>query len=89
MQKDEKTRSRARKRDPRLVIRRRPLATLTDDQMEDAAGGHCPPTREPTCPETCRPTCAATCPATCDAYTCYTCPGPCDSMDVPSCDVGC
>lgn len=85
MQKDEKTRSRAQQRDPRLVLRRRPLATLTDDQMEDAAGGHCPPTRERTCPDTC----ARTCPETC-AHTCDTCPGPCDSIAVPSCaEIGC
>lgn len=79
MQKDEKTRSRARKRDPRLVIRRRPLATLTDDQMEDAAGGHCPPTRERTCP--------ATCPHTCRGDTCYDTCEP--TRDVPSCNIGC
>ncbi len=88
MQKDEKTRSHARKRDPRLVIRRRPLATLTDDQMEDAAGGHhCPPTRERTCPDTCLRTCAATCPHTCRGDTCYDTCEP--TRDVPSCDVGC
>lgn len=88
MQKDEKTRSRARKRDPRLVIRRRPLATLTDDQMEDAAGGHCPPTRERTCPATCPRTCRDTC-----ERTCLSCPGgECTvaTGDEPSCgDIGC
>ena len=66
-----------------LRLRRRPVANLTEDQMEDAAGGHanhtceptCPPTCCPTCPDTCgrgdtcRPTCLNTCPASCD--TCY------------------
>ena len=85
----EKVRSGAQQRDRRLILTRRSVATLTEDQMEDAAGGHCPPTRERTCPDTCERTCDATCPATCDAYTCETCPGPCDSQNVPSCYVGC
>lgn len=57
----------------RLRLTRRPVADLTEKQMEDAVGGHeyCP-TEAPTCPETCgdnqtcgdQATCAGTCPYT-------------------------
>lgn len=51
----------------RLELRRRPIADLSEKQMEDAAGGHqtCEPTCPPTCCPTCPPTCADTCPADC------------------------
>ena len=51
-----------------LRLRKRPIANLTEDQMEEVAGGH-PHTCEPTCP----PTCCPTCPETCN--TCNTCGG--------------
>ena len=53
----------------RLELRRRPVADLSEKQMEGAAGGHPHNTCEPTCP----PTCCPTCPDTCG----NTCPGPC------------
>lgn len=53
-----------------LVLRKRTVASLSDDQLSDAAGGH-PHTCEPTCPRTCcGPTCADTCGYTCRGYTC-------------------
>jgi len=64
----------------RLTLRRRPVADLAEEQMEDVAGGHhCPP-----------PTEADTCPVTCP-FSCCTCPRDCgvDTEDVPSCDIGC
>lgn len=52
----------------RLELRRRPVADLSERQLEDAAGGH--QTCEPTCPQTC----CRTCPNTCDGPTCeHTC----------------
>lgn len=84
----EKVRSGAQQRDRRLILTRRSVATLTDEQMEDVAGGHCPPTRERICPDTCAPTCARTCPSTCAGVTCYGDCGP--TKDQPSCgDIGC
>lgn len=53
-----------------LRLKKRPLVSLTDDQMGDAAGGH--NTCEPTCP----PTCCPTCPRTCDDDTCRGCLDP-------------
>ena len=62
-----------------LRLRKRPVANLTEDQMEDAAGGHPhPATCEPTCPQTCCPTCPNTC-----GHTCH-CPQP--TLDDPTCD---
>ena len=74
-----------------LRLRKRPVANLTEEQMEDAAGGHPHHTCEPTCPRTCCPTCPATCRdhhscaptcvPTCDqscAGTCHTCGEQCD-----------
>lgn len=85
MQKSDKgTRTESRKserKDARLVLRRRPVAELTGDQMEDVVGGHeCPPTHDQTCPATC----PGTCLHTCDDFTCD-----CDTEDVPSCNIGC
>ena len=61
-----------------LRIRRRSVANLTENQMEDAAGGHPhPATCEPTCPATCCPTCPNTCPADCPVdppTVVHTCP---------------
>ena len=37
----------------RLRLTRRPVADLTEKQMEDAVGGHVCPTEEATCPQTC------------------------------------
>ena len=66
-----------------LRIRRRSVANLTENQMEDVAGGHPhPATCEPTCPATCCPTCPRTCG---DGDTCDdSCPDDCfgDSLDV-------
>ena len=55
-----------------LRLRKRPIANLTEDQMEEVAGGH-PHTCDPTCPPTCCRTCHPTCPETCP--TCDTCGG--------------
>lgn len=56
-----------------LVLRRRPVASLDEDQLSDAAGGH-PHTCDPTCPPTCcGDTCQATCDQTCGATCHYTC----------------
>lgn len=63
-----------------LRVTRRPIARLTDEQMEEAAGGHqqpCP-TEADTCPGTCdgNYTCAGY--GTCGGHTCeYTCPEGC------------
>ena len=54
----------ARNENP-LRIRRRSVANLTENQMEDAAGGHPHHTCDPTCPATCCPTCPRTCGNTC------------------------
>ena len=49
-----------------LRLKKRPLVSLTDDQMGDAAGGY-PYTCDPTCPPTCGDgaTCVPTCLPTC------------------------
>lgn len=79
-----------------LRLKKRPLVSLTDAQMGDAAGGHntcdptCPPTCCPTCRDTCRgcpvqtdndPTCGDTLCDTCD----YTCPETCDTCGMYDC----
>ena len=64
----------------RLELRRRPVADLSEKQMEDAAGGHPHNTCEPTCPPTCCPTCPATCGDTCG----NTCPAPCTDPPTPT-----
>ena len=69
----------ARNENP-LRIRRRSVANLTENQMEDAAGGHPHHTCDPTCPATCCPTCPKTC-----GDTCGTCPEPTD-VDCPTID---
>lgn len=60
-----------------LVLRKRTVASLSDDQLSGVAGGH-PHTCEPTCPHTCcGPTCGDTCGDTCRGSDCYdTCYGP-------------
>ena len=60
-----------------LVLRRRSVASLSEDQLSDAAGGH-PHTCEPTCPHTCcGDTCERTCANTCRGPTCrMTCGDP-------------
>lgn len=68
-----------RKGKSRLELRRRPVADLSEKQMEGAAGGGhntCEPTCCPTCPATCPNTCADTCPAGCCPPTerGHTCP---------------
>lgn len=71
----------------RLELRRRPVASLTEEQMEGAVGGH-PHTCEPTCPETCCPTCGHTCHDTC--VSCATCDATCNpavSCDPRICEV--
>lgn len=83
LKSDKETRTESRKSEPkdrRLILRRRPVAELTGDQMEDVVGGQVCPTHEHTCPKTCGPTCLRTC----DDYTCD-----CDTEDVPSCNIGC
>ena len=56
-----------------LRLKKRPLVSLTDDQMGDAAGGHPhPPTCDATCPRTCPRTCGLTCGDTCHP-TCDAC----------------
>lgn len=59
-----------------LRLRKRPIANLTEDQMEDVAGGH-PHTCEPTCPPTCCPTCGDTCDRTCPETCGNSCGGTC------------
>lgn len=55
---------------PRLVLKRRPVASLSEKQLSEVAGGHPhPPTCEPTCPDTCAYSCGGTCPVTC-VHTC-------------------
>lgn len=50
--------------EPTLVLRKRSVASLSEDQLSDVAGGH-------------RLTCERTCPATCEGDTCErTCNGP-------------
>ena len=67
-----------------LRLRKRPIANLTEDQMEEVAGGH-PHTCEPTCPPTCCNTCEQTCPETC-ANTCFdTCGRSCGGTCFPEC----
>ena len=68
----------------RLELRRRPIADLTERQMEDAAGGHPHNTCDPTCP----PTCCPTCPHTCDDPSCAdSCGASCgDTCDAGGCD---
>ncbi len=69
-----------------LRLKKRPLVSLTDDQMGDAAGGH--NTCDPTCPRTCCPTCGYTCggcPGPTDDER-HTCPDTCDTCGGPSCD---
>lgn len=69
--------------EPRLVLKRRPVASLSEKQLSDAAGGH-PHTCHATCPPTC---CGDTCQATC--RTCYdtcandTCLNSCDEYECP------
>lgn len=63
-------------REPRLVLKRRPVASLSEKQLSEAAGGHACPTEAPnkTCPGTCGSTCIGhTCVVTCDGY--HTCAG--------------
>ena len=71
---------------PTLVLTKRSVASLSDDQLSNAAGGHphpetCAPTCYgdtcvATCEHTCRETCQETCPVTCDGGTCWhTCCG--------------
>lgn len=77
----------------RLRLTRRPVADLTEKQMEDAVGGHVCPTEPPTCPGTCgdnhtcgdQATCAGTCPYT-DPPGCY--PDTLDSCET-YCECGC
>lgn len=55
--------------EPRLVLRRRSVASLSDDELSDVAGGHPhPPTCAPSCPDTCAKTCPVTCDETCGYY---------------------
>ena len=67
-----------------LRLRKRPIANLTDDQMEEVAGGH-PHTCEPTCPPTCCPTCRNTCDGPTCPDTCYTCEESCGGTCFPEC----
>lgn len=54
----------------RLVLKKRPVASLSEKQLSDVAGGH-PHTCDPTCPPTCcGDTCNDTCARTCEGYTC-------------------
>jgi len=63
----------------RLVLKRRPVASLSEKQLSDVAGGH-PHTCEPTCPHTCcGDTCDRTCGDTCEGYTCE------DTWGLPTC----
>lgn len=66
--------------EPKLVLRRRSVASLSDDQLSDAAGGH-PHTCHPTCPPTCcGDTCRGTCDPTCQDATCnHTCDNQADT----------
>ena len=69
----------------RLELRRRPVADLTERQMEDAVGGHPHNTCDPTCPPTCCPTCPATCAHTCGDPSCA---GSCGASCGDTCDAG-
>lgn len=73
-----------RNKKSRLELRRRPIADLREEQLDDAAGGQANHTCTPTCPRTC----CRTCPATCEGHTC---PAPCPdpnppTVDEPTCD---
>ena len=71
-----------------LRIRRRSVANLTENQMEDAAGGHPhPATCEPTCPATCCPTCPRTCEDTCWCTHNYSCPETCPAEHTCDLDI--
>lgn len=80
MNKKETSRGETPGESKKLRLTRRPVARLTDEQMQDAAGGHphdCP-TQANTCPGTCNGnyTCAGY--DTCGGDTCqYTCPEGC------------
>ncbi len=67
-----------------LRLRKRPIANLTEDQMEEVAGGH-PHTCEPTCPPTCCPTCGNTCEPTCPPTCANTCGESCGGTCFPEC----
>ena len=67
-----------------LRLRKRPIANLKDDQMEEVAGGH-PHTCEPTCPPTCCPTCGNTCEPTCPPTCADTCGESCGGTCFPEC----
>lgn len=75
MKRNKSTRSEAGKStgaptESRLVLKRRPVASLSEKQLSDVAGGH-PHTCEPTCPHTCcGDTCDRTCRETCQGATC-------------------
>ena len=65
----------------RLELRRRPVADLTQRQLDDAVGGHPHDTCDATCPETCGDgrTCSHSCGGTCGTTCGDTCdPGGCD-----------
>lgn len=68
-----------------LRLRKRPIANLTEDQMEEVAGGH-PHTCEPTCPPTCCPTCGNTCEPTCPPTCADTCGESCGGTCFPECE---
>lgn len=79
----------------KLQLIRRQVAVLTDDQMEDAAGGHVCPTEQETCPATCGG--KYTCPAydtcgrqdSCEYTMCEGCiPDTRDSCET-HCEFGC
>lgn len=82
---------------PRLRLRRRSIANLSDETLRDVAGGH---TCQPSCRGTCRPneSCPQTCGYTCDgADTCHenntfcdVCPSDeCPTLDFHNCTNGC
>ncbi len=76
---------------PTLVLTKRSVASLSEDQLSDAAGGHPHHTCEPTCPHTCcGPTCGDTCGDTCGRTICHhTCGGPSceDTCPIEECTV--
>ena len=83
-----------------LRLKKRPLVSLTDDQMGDVAGGHPHNTCDDTCPRTCPRTCPCpdptdtpTCPDSCDTCLtgCFTdCYSECPSDCLTQCfDRGC
>ena len=56
---------------PTLVLTKRSVASLSEDQLSDAAGGHPNHTCELTCPRTgCGDTCERTCGDTCRGPSC-------------------